>query len=282
MSKIIPKFHLPKEYPEDMKLFTESLVHNNGQTLKAVVNSLFGKIMSHTGKTKGKSKSKTTIKNYLTGFYVLDLFSSDNLFYSDTAPSEKVSISINSVISVTPTLKDCLHSSSIDSFNEKFTDLCTEKSLLIRKYNSDRNFLKEKHNLPENPSRSLIQQMLVKHCDYSYVGIPGVEYLDRFYQDKIQIDSYLKLMSFILQNYGELAKKRLGLIPIANILDHIKKISNYTDEEFKQHLLQLQLTHRIELRTTKSQLARNMGIDLVNIRGVQYGFMKILEPSILV
>jgi hypothetical protein len=244
-----------------------------------VVNSLFGKITSHTGKTKGKSKSKTTIKNYLTGFYVLDLFSSDNLFYSDTAPSEKVSISINSVIEITPTLKDCLHSSSVDSFNEKLTDLCTEKSLLIKKYNSDRNFLKEKHDLPENPTPSLIQQMLVKHCDYSYVGNPGVGYLDRFYQDKIQIDSYLKLIGFILRNYGDSTHKHLGLIPIADILDHLKKVSDYTDEEFKKHLIQLQLTRRIELKMTKSQVAKNIGINLIDIRGVKYGFIKILEAS---
>lgn len=277
MPKIIPKFYLPKEYPEDMRLIAEALINQDGKDLKSVVNCLVGKIISHSGKTEGQPKSPTTIKNYLDGFYVLDLFSSDNLFYSDTSPSEKVSLSIKSKIQIKPNLKEYLFaSSSIDSFNEKFTQFCADQSLLVRQYNQDITLLKKDYNLPDKPKPSLLQEMLIKHCNYSYVGHPGVGYLDIFYQDKIQIDSYLQLMQFIIQNFGEIAKQRLGLIPISMVLGNIHKVPNYTDEEFKQHLIQLQLTHRIELRTTKSQLARNMGIDLVDIRGVKYGFLKIL------
>lgn len=190
--------------------------------------------------------------------------------------------SIRSKIRVKQALIRCLSSSSVESFNEKFTQLCSEQSLLVRNYNNDRRFLQEKHDLPNTSNSSLLQEMLIKYCNYSYVGHPGVGYLDIFYQDKIQIDSYLKLMSFIVENYGNLAQKRLGLVPIASVIEELKKISDYTDENFKKHLIQLQLTHRIELRTTKSQLARNMGINLVDIRGVKYGFIKILEPAIVV
>ncbi|NEP57251.1 MAG: hypothetical protein F6K31_09535 [Symploca sp. SIO2G7] len=282
MPKIIPKFHLPKEYPEDMKLLAEALLNNDGENLKSVVNWLVGKMVSHSGRTSGQPKSKTTIKNYLDGFYVLDLFSSDNFFYSDKLPLEKVSLSLKSKIRVKQSLTRCLSSSSVEEFNEQLTQLCSEQSLLVKNYNNDRRFLQEKHDLPETPNPSLLREMLVKHCNYSYVGHPGIGYINIFYQDKIQIDGYLNLMNFIVENYGDMAQKRLGLIPIASIFENLKKISDYTDENFKKHLIQLQLTHRIELRTTKSQLARNMGIDLVDIRGVKYGFIKILEPAIVV
>ena len=36
MSKIIPIFYLPKEYEEDIRILSEGLVANNGQSLKAV------------------------------------------------------------------------------------------------------------------------------------------------------------------------------------------------------------------------------------------------------
>ena len=81
------------------------------------------------------------------------------------------------------------------------------------------------------------------------------------------------------ENEGQ---KSLGLVPLAQIFTYLKQVSDYTEDEFKKHLIQLQLTHRIELRTTKSQFARNIGIDLVDIRGVNYGFIKLLEPAIAV
>ncbi|MGB3188123.1 MAG: hypothetical protein WBB43_01685 [Limnoraphis sp.] len=282
MPKIIPRFYLPKDYPEDMRLIAEALIENNGKDVKSVRDWLVGLMISHTGKTMGHPKSKTTIKNYINGFYVLDLFSSDNLFYSDTSPSEKVSLSVKGKVQVKQDIERCLNSSSIEGFNEKLTRLCSEQSLLFINYKNDRNLLKQRHDLPDYPTPSILQKMLVKHCNYNYVGNPGVGYLDIFYRDTIQIDSYLKLMSFIVENYGDMARERLGLIPIASIFEHLQSVSDYTDESFKKHLIQLQLTHRIELRTTKSQLAQNMGISLIDIRGVKYGFIKILEPAIVV
>ena len=71
-SKVIPKFYLPKEHPEDMKLLVEGLVTHNRQPLKSSVLWLQEKLTAHQGRTTGKTKSATTIKNYLAGFYVLD------------------------------------------------------------------------------------------------------------------------------------------------------------------------------------------------------------------
>lgn len=277
MSKIIPKFYLPKEYPEDMRILVQALIENDGEKLNQAIDWLTGKMISHTGRTQGQPKKNTTIKNYLDGIYVLDLFSSDNLFYSDKPPSPKVSLSRKHIIHVKPELKECINGSSIDRFNEKLTQICSEQSFLVKEYKNDKMFLKEKYGLPDKYSLSFLQKMLIDKCNYSYVDKKGMTYLDIFYQDKMQIDDYLQLMNFILENYRDFAKERLGLIPVANILNHLKRVSYYTDEMFKKHLIQLQLTHRIELRTTKSQLARNMGIDLLEIRGVKYGFIKILE-----
>jgi hypothetical protein len=103
-----------------------------------------------------------------------------------------------------------------------------------------------------------------------------------FDRNKISIESYLNLLEFIVENYGEVARKSLGLVPVAEIFDRLKQVSDYTEEDFKKHLIQLRVTRRIELRTTKSQFARNIEIDLVDIRGVKYGFIKILEPAIAV
>jgi hypothetical protein len=97
-----------------------------------------------------------------------------------------------------------------------------------------------------------------------------------FDRNKISIESYLNLLEFIVENYGEVARKSLGLVPVAEIFDRLKQVSDYTEEDFKKHLIQLRVTRRIELRTTKSQFARNIEIDLVDIRGVKYGFIKIL------
>ncbi|NEQ64881.1 MAG: hypothetical protein F6K21_05140 [Symploca sp. SIO2D2] len=281
MPKVIPKFHLPKEYPEDMKLLAEALINNDGETLKSVVNWLVGKMVSHAGKTLEQPKSKTTIKNYLDGFYVLDLFSSDNLFYSDKPPSEKISLSLKSKIRVKQSLTRCLSSSSVEEFNEKITQLCSEQSLLVKNYNHDRCFLQDKHDLPDTPNPSLLREMLVKHCNYSYVGNPGVGYLDIFYQDKIKIDSYLKLMDFIVKRCGDYARQNMGLVPISEILNQLHRVSNYPDEKIKKFLIQLKITNRIELRMTKTKLAKNLGIELVDIQGVQYGFLKIIDYSLV-
>ncbi len=104
-------------------------------------------------------------------------------------------------------------------------------------------------------------------------------YLDLFYRDKISIDNYLNLLDFIVENYEEVARKSLGLVPVAEVLKHLKQVSDYTEEDFNLHLSQLRLTHRVELIATKSRLAENIGIDLVEISGIKYGFLKVKEPA---
>ncbi|MDL5053450.1 hypothetical protein QQ056_07830 [Oscillatoria laete-virens NRMC-F 0139] len=285
MSKIIPIFYLPKEYPEDMRILSQGIVVNKEQTLKVALSWLESKLVTHKphkGKPAGTPMSSTTIKNYLTGFYVLDLFKADGKLYSETTPRTRASVSANSKIEAIKPLETVWQNSSIELFEENFTRLCSQHSQIVIDYNSSRWILQEKYEVDENCQPAQLQELLAKHCDYRYVGHPGVGYLEIFYKEKVQIDNYLNLLNFIIKHYGDMAQKSLGLIPLANIFNHLKQVSDYTDENFKKHLLQLQLTRRIELRTTKSQLARNMGIDLVDIRGVKYGFIKVLEPAIAV
>lgn len=287
MSKIIPVFYLPKEYPEDMRILANGLVANNGQTVKDALSWLEGKLVTHKphkGKPAGIPMSATTIQNYLAGFYILDLYKADGQLYSETkAEKTRASISVQSKIQPIDPLENLVNQSyNLERFNESFTEIGCQYSQIVKNYNSDRSILDKKECLPENPLPAKLQELLVKHCGYSFVGQPGVGYLDRFYRDKISIDNYLHLLDFIVKNYGQQAQKSLGLVPLAQIFAHIQQVSDYTEDEFKKHLIQLQLTHRIELRTTKSQFARNIGIDLVDIRGVNYGFIKILEPAIAV
>ncbi|MEG3864727.1 MULTISPECIES: hypothetical protein [unclassified Microcoleus] len=289
MSKIIPVFYLPKEYYEqDMRVLAEGLVANNGQILKAALSWLEGKLVTHKahkGKPVGTPMSATTIKNYLAGFYVLDIYKLDGQLYSETTPEKtRASISVQSKIEVIKPLETLAKkSSSLEVFNENLTQICSQYSPMVKTYSNDRFLLCEKYQLSENPELAKLQELLIQHCGYSYVGNPGVGYLDLFYRHKIQIDNYLNLLDFILKNYRDIAQKSLGLVPVAQIRDRIMtQGSDYTEEHFKKHLIQLQLTHRIELRTTKSQLARNMGIECIDIRGVNYGFIKLLEPAIAV
>lgn len=269
-----------------MRILVEALVANNGQTLKAALSWLEGKLVTHKaqkGKPAGTPMSATTIKNYLAGLYVLDLYKTDGQLYSETKPENpRVSISVHSKIEVINSLETLAKKSyNLEVFHEKLTQICSQHSQIVKDYSKDRFLLYEKHQLSENPETSKLQELLIQHCGYSYVGNPGVGYLDLFYRDKVQIDNYLNLLEFIVKNYGDLAQKSLGLIPVAQIRDRIMtQGADYTEEHFKKHLIQLELTHRIELRTTKSQFAHNIGIDLVDIRGVKYGFIKILEPAI--
>ncbi len=287
MSKIVPTFYLPKEYPEDMMILAKGLVVHDGQTLKDALSWLEDKLVTHNARNKkpaGTPMSAVTIKNYLAGFYVLDLYKADGKFYSETKTEKtRASISVRSKIEAIEPLENLVkNSSSLEIFEEKLTQICDRHSQIVKDYNKDRAVLDEKKLLPENPRPAKLKEFLLQHCGYDFVGNPGVGYLDVFYRDKISIDNYLNLLDFIVENYEEVARKSLGLVPVAEIFDRLKQVSDYTVEDFKRHLIQLQLTRRIELRTTKSQFARNIGIDLVDIRGVKYGFIKILEPAIAV
>jgi hypothetical protein len=59
---------------------------------------LEGKVISHTGRKVGNPKDRTTLSNYLKGFYALDLFKANGCKYSDTDLSRKITIPINSEI----------------------------------------------------------------------------------------------------------------------------------------------------------------------------------------
>lgn len=284
MKKIIPIFHLPQEYPHEMKTIVQGLVANDGKQLKSVVLWLKNHLtVQKEGKTFGNPKSKPVIENYLRGFYAIDLFKQDDILYYEANPETRltskhwVRISSNSRIRVIKPLFYILNSPSIEAFNEYFNQICFRQSQIVRTYISDRQILKEKHNIPDNPNISLLRQLLVEHCNYSYIGNPGIGYLDRFYIDKIQINSYLQLMQFIINNFSEYAKNNMGLVPISNVLNFLKEVSDFRDDEIKTFLIRLRITNRIELRVTKSQLAENLGIELIDIQGIKYGFIKILD-----
>ena len=53
----------------------------------------------------------------------------------------------------------------------------------------------------------------------------------------------------------------------------------YNPENLGHILIRLQITHRIELKTCKSRLAKNLGIKLYKIGGVNYGFAKKTEVN---
>jgi hypothetical protein len=291
MPKIIPIFYLPKEYPEDMRILVEALVANNGQTLKAALSWLEGKLVTHKahkGKPAGTLMSATTIKNYLAGFYALDLFKANNNFYRDLTPTRTVSLSVHSKIEVIQPLKWILEASSIESFKERLTQVCSQYSHIVKTYCYDRQLLKDKYGIADKREPaffSLIRKFLIDHCDYSYIGKPKqnnpVGYLEIFYQDKLEITNYLVLMNFIIKNYQDYATKNMNLVPISYVINRLKEVSDYKDDEIKSFLIKLRITNRIELRMTKSQLAENLGIELIDIKGVKYGFMKILDYTMV-
>jgi hypothetical protein len=286
MSKIIPTFYIPKDYPEDMRILAKGLAANNGKTLKDTLSWLEGKLVTHEirkAKPAGTPMSATTIKNYLAGFYVLDLYKAEGQLYSETKTEKtRPSISVRAKIQVIKPLENLEKNSSyIEVFDETFTQIVCQHSQLVKDYNQAYCLLDEKKCLPENPTHAKLQELLVQHCGYSFVGNPGVGYLKLFYRDKISIDNYLNLFEFIVKNYGDQAQKSQGLVPLAQIFTHLKQVSDYTEEEFNRHLTQLRLTHRVELITTKSQLAQNIGIELVKISGIKYGFLKVIQPALV-
>lgn len=281
MSKVIPIFYLPKEYEEDMKLLAEGILANDGLTIKSAVSWLQGKLIAHSGPKAGSPMSATTIKNYLAGFYVLDLFKANNNFYRDLTPGRTVPLSLQSKIEVIQALKFVLEAKS---FNEKLTQVCSQYSQIVKTYSSDRQLLKDKYQLGDNPAPALIRQLLIEHCGYSFIGNHQknpVGYLELVYAEQIEINNYLQLMNFIINNYQKYAQNNMGLVPLSHVLNRLKEVSDYRDDEIKSFLIKLRITNRIELRMTKSQLAENLGIELIDIQGIKYGFMKILDYTMV-
>jgi hypothetical protein len=281
MSKVIPIFYLPKEYEEDMKLLAEGILANDGLTIKSAVSWLQGKLIAHSGPKAGSPMSATTIKNYLAGFYVLDLFKANNNFYRDLTPGRTVPLSLQSKIEVIQALKWVLEATS---FNEKLTQVCSQYSQIVKTYSSDRQLLKDKYQLGDNPAPALIRQLLIEHCGYSFIGNHKknpVGYLELVYSEQIEINNYLQLMNFVISNYQKYAKNNMGLVPVSHVVNRLKEVSDYRDDEIKSFLVRLRITNRIELRMTKSQLAENLGIELIDIQGIKYGFMKILDYTMV-
>jgi hypothetical protein len=118
MKKVIPKFYLPKKYPEDMQLLTKGLVRSNGETLRTAISWLQEQLVSHEGATAGKPMAKGTISNYLSGFYTLDLFRANGNLYSEGEPRERISVHPSSKIEVIEPLQQTLQAKTLDSFNE--------------------------------------------------------------------------------------------------------------------------------------------------------------------
>ena len=278
-NKIIPIFYLPKENPEDIQLLLKGLTENDGQTLKSVVTWLQGKVIAHSGPRIGQPMKEDTIKRYLYGIYALDLFQADDKFYRDMEPQKRVSVPIKAKIRVDPRITTLITIESTELFKQKFTQICFSVSQLLESYSADRQFIKKKFDSGEKFSIDEMRQLLLKHCGYSYAGSEksnkSIGYLEIFYKEKIQIDNYLSVLNFIVKNFSKIANKNLGLVPIADIMQHLKSQTDHDEEILKLYIHQLQLTNQIELRSTKSQLAKNMNIELVDIYGVKYGFVKI-------
>gem|GEM_PF-5216413 len=161
-----------------MRILTQGLIANNDQTLKAALTWLEGKLVTHKahkGKPAGTPMSATTIKNYLAGFYALDLYKADGHIYSATNTEKtRASISVQSKIQVIKPLENLVQNSpSIEVFNENLTQICSQYSQLVRDYTNARFKLHETHQLSDNPEPSVIQKLLIQHCGYSYVGNPG-------------------------------------------------------------------------------------------------------------
>lgn len=91
------------------------------------------------------------------------------------------------------------------------------------------------------------------------------------------------MVDFIKESFSDnLATKEVGLIPLSEALRRVRlsrKWDAYTEEDFKQELVRNRFLHRVELRLTTSGTAKSLGIQLVEIKGLKYGFIKIDEQQ---
>jgi hypothetical protein len=104
--------------------------------------------------------------------------------------------------------------------------------------------------------------------------------LQRLYLKMDSPDDLRGLLDFLKSSFQEESKKSLGMIALQEVLKRVKgsgKWPAFTEDDIVDELARLYLLGRIELVTTKSGLARAIGIELVRIRGIHYGFMKIVD-----
>jgi hypothetical protein len=87
------------------------------------------------------------------------------------------------------------------------------------------------------------------------------------------------LLEFIKANF-EKGAKIMWLIALQDVFNRVEesgKFPAYTKEDIVKELTCLRLLSKIRLLTTKSMLAKNIGIELFDIDGIHYGFLKIEE-----
>lgn len=91
------------------------------------------------------------------------------------------------------------------------------------------------------------------------------------------------MVDFIKESFSDNpGTKEVGLIPLAEALRRVRlsrKWDAYTEADFKQELVRNRFLHRVELVPTKSGTAENLEIELVEINGIKYGFIKIDEQQ---
>lgn len=64
-----------------------------------------------------------------------------------------------------------------------------------------------------------------------------------------------------------------GLMPLNPIISKVVA-NNVERPHIEKALVRLNIQGKVELRTTKTGVAKSLGVDLVDIRGVKYGFLK--------
>lgn len=283
MDKVIPKFYIPKKFSNERKIIATAIVKSQCEVLGVAIKYLRSNLMVYEGqKITEKPKSKSVIENYLRGFYAVDLMKLDGKLYSEADPHLRltdknlVKISAKAKVEVIKPLESLV---DLDDalFEEKFLQLVAQSSELFKSYVLDISaFSRDEY---KKLSKEKQIELLRGRCNYTEVSEEGLRALNIFLEDKTYIDNYLALFNFIKTNYEYTSQDNLGLIPIGLIINDLKSKSNYKEEEFKKFLMQLKYTNRIALKTTKNQLAKSGDLELVDIHGMKYGFVKLLNSS---
>jgi len=93
------------------------------------------------------------------------------------------------------------------------------------------------------------------------------------------LNHYPELLNYIHQKFGDYLRKSLNWISIAELQESVMADygnTGYTIKKFHNQLIKLNLLGEIELHPMSHITARNLGVKLVRIDGVDYGRMKIL------
>lgn len=88
------------------------------------------------------------------------------------------------------------------------------------------------------------------------------------------------LLEFIKDEFSETIKRNMGNLALSEVFERVEKSGKfpaYTERDIAQELVILRILNKINLKVCKSLLAKNLGIELVEINGIRYGFLKIEE-----